>query len=295
MEAEKSGANIIVSKAFLKDNPQFTQAQIERVLVEGPWVLPTTEPGFWISEMGGTRYRRPITAGIFIDTNKPLGIFVKPEPKEPFLTAVNEFERSEIARARKINTPPMIAVLECHNVPYVVTQLLRNVRPLSSKDLAFLRVNSIRYSPEDYLRFHLLGIAAMHEHGVVHGDLTLNNIGRQYPEKSSEQNIFFDFENANVLGNNLLYRKHHKQNNLSEEERSTLDQFEYEAVIDLATFLAHLNHAGFPIKGKELFWEVSASYARFRRKSYGVKNELELRALLPEAYYRTILNIEAVA
>lgn len=296
MNTENSSSKVIVYKSYLEEFRMFKKEQIETVLTDGPWIIPTTDSDFWIPGMGFSKHKGMITGG-YIGNNIPFGFFSK--PRQNLSLAIDEADKTELVRARGVNTPPVVAVMDythgSNAGALVVTHALYNVEPLSAKDLTFQTLDSRANRPWDFLKFNLKAIAKMQELGVGSGDMHTGNIGQEFTPYSPPRPIFFDFENANILDERLLHLKNSRlANKLTEEERQKIKIFEEGAVEDVAVFLAYLNYQGFPMSNQELLESTVKIYPRYRReRSFGVIRGLDFRMLLEEIYYNTPVDIKA--
>jgi len=258
------------------------------MLTEQVWAVPSPESDFWISQIGPSKHKG-VATGINFGSER-FGIFAKPRR---LTEARLEAGKSEKARIRRINTPPVVAILGFPESALLVTHLLQNAIPLSGMNLTFSGVDPRAYLPEEFLESNIEAIASMHDAGVVHNDLYLGNIGIQYSENAREQVVFFDFEDAYLLGDSLLNKRYQRQTRLSAKEKSALEQFESLAMKDLAYFLANFNFRnGFPMTNEALVGRAMEIYPRLRRSSHGVKDGSDFSRAFPDAYWNTVIQID---
>lgn len=283
-----SRSRVLINKDYFKEYPKFSEDELVEMLTEEVWAIPTPDSDFWISQIGPSKHKG-VATGITIGSER-FGIFAKPRS---LTEARLEASKSEKARIRRINTPPVVAILGFPGSALLVTHLLQNAIPLSGINLTFSGVDSRAYLPEEFLESNLEAIAEMHDAGVVHNDLYLGNIGMQYPEDAREHVIFFDFEDSYVLGDNLLFKRYQRQTRFSEREKSALEQFETLAMKDLAYFLANFNFRnGFPMTNEALIGRAMETYSRLRRSSHGVKDRSDFSRAFPEVYWNTVIRID---
>jgi hypothetical protein len=283
-----SGIKVLTNKDYFKEHLQFSEDEVAIILTEEVWAVPSPESDFWISQIGPSKHRG-VATGVHIGSER-FGIFVKPRSLRE---ARLEASSSEKARLRKVNTPPVVAIVSYPDNALLVTHLQQNAIPLSGLNLTFSGVDSRAYRPERFLKSTLEAVAGMHNSGVVHNDLYLGNIGIQYHEEAREEVIFFDFEDANILGDNLLYKRYQRQTRLSAKEKATLERFESMAMEDLVYLLANFNFRnGFPMTNEDLIDKAMEVYPAFRHPSYGVKDESDFRRALPDIYWNTVIHID---
>lgn len=271
------------NQKYLNIHPWLNTEALQDGLTKSSWTLPKLELSTHIVGMGTTGHQgMPSEVQLDIPDHPKLPIFAK--PFENFEDALREYRNSNLAIQRRVPTPYMVALMEIDDQAILVSELLKNVLPLSARRLDWSLQDPRVYSPREFLK-DFVGFMGrkLHDQGVNLGDVHLGNLGDRFIIQRPTRPIVFDLETATVLNqqdlsmkNSFIFR--------DEKQQKAFEVFETVATDDIASFAAHLTKSNFPMGKEEMLINIASIYEDNRRPSYGLISGNDLIVRLATRY-----------